>query len=66
VARVATLWRVSDVVAADLADSVYAAIHPDQGRWCSPAHALHQALHACRDQYLTNPQLWAAHVHLGP
>jgi hypothetical protein len=63
---IATLWWVNDVVSTRLSTAVYGAIHPNPHSWRPPAHALHRAVHALRDRYRDNPQVWAAHIHLGP
>ncbi|WP_460492036.1 CHAT domain-containing protein [Dactylosporangium cerinum] len=63
---IATLWWVNDVVSTRLSTAVYGAIHPDPHSWRPPAHALHRAVHTLRTRYRDYPQVWAAHIHLGP
>ncbi|MGI5170980.1 CHAT domain-containing protein [Spirillospora sp. CA-253888] len=61
---VGTLWMVDDASAADIAHDFYthlAAHGPDR-----TAHALHAATNALRQQHPDKPDLWAAHIHVGP
>ncbi|TQS45600.1 CHAT domain-containing protein [Cryptosporangium phraense] len=57
---VATLWEVSDRVAARLAEHFYQEL-PGRGG----AHALHTAVTALRRRYPATPSLWASYVHAG-
>src|SRR2546429_5203398 len=61
---IATLWRLNDYVAPELAEAIYRALNA--GR--EPALAVHDAVRAMRDDPILGsmPQFWAAHVHFGP
>ena len=62
---VGTLWEINDVIAAQIAASIYtdlAAYAFDAGK---TSVAVHQAVSAIRNRYPYNPSLWAAHIHAG-
>jgi hypothetical protein len=63
---VATLWRIDDFVAADLARDFYTAVRPDAAASVQPAYALHATIHSYRKTYPDSPHLWASHIHFGP
>ncbi|MFI9548885.1 CHAT domain-containing protein [Streptomyces sp. NPDC052016] len=65
---VGSLWHVVDAIGAEVARSVYEALHTgggalDVGR---TAQALHSTVRALRDTYPATPSLWACQVHAGP
>ncbi|MFI7642312.1 CHAT domain-containing protein [Nonomuraea sp. NPDC049400] len=64
---IATLWPVSDLLAAEVARSVYERMVT--GGTLVPAasaSALHHVIRELRDQLPGEPDLWATHVHTGP
>ncbi|EIV96077.1 CHAT domain-containing protein, partial [Frankia sp. QA3] len=58
---IATLWLISDSVAVDLADQIYATLAAGG----DPASAVHQATRDLRDYLPRRPALWASHIHAG-
>ncbi|WP_261568387.1 CHAT domain-containing tetratricopeptide repeat protein [Frankia gtarii] len=58
---IATLWPISDGVAVDLADQIYAALAAGG----DPAGAVHQATRELRDYLPRQPALWASQIHAG-
>ncbi|MFI6515688.1 CHAT domain-containing protein [Spirillospora sp. NPDC050679] len=61
---IGTLWMVDDDCSADIAHDFYtrlAAHGPDHA-----AYALHSAVSALRQRHPDKPDLWAAHLHVGP
>ncbi|MFC0598236.1 CHAT domain-containing protein [Streptomyces palmae] len=65
---VGSLWHVDDAIGAEVALSVYEAVHTGGGALdvARTAEALHQAVRALRDTYPLTPSLWACQVHAGP
>ncbi|GAA4468826.1 CHAT domain-containing protein [Phytohabitans houttuyneae] len=66
---IATLWAVSDTIAARMTTQVYRAMRTGDGHTLAPdtaALALHAATRALRRRYPHDPTLWAGYVHLGP
>jgi len=61
---IATLWPISDVVAAKIAETFYSALAAPER--VEPAYALHRAVVALRDLVPERPSLWASHLHAGP
>lgn len=61
---VATLWRIRDDIAFDLARAFYDRILAD-GQRADPATALHQAALRIRDEFPDCPSWWASHIHTG-
>nr|BAO20203.1 hypothetical protein [Sphaerisporangium sp. SANK 60911] len=64
---IATLWPVSDLLAAEVARSVYERMVT--GGTLVPAasaSALHHVIRELRDRLPGEPDLWATHVHTGP
>jgi len=71
----ATLWSISDTVAPELADVIYAHLvhadpaHPhdsDRPRAARAPYALHHAVARLRRAHPGEPLLWAPYIHLGP
>lgn len=65
---IGTLWPINDQIAASIARGFYASLTangstPPQHR--RAPYALHEAVRQIRDQHLSRPILWAAHVHIG-
>lgn len=58
---IGTLWRVGDEHALSLTEGVYR----DLDAHGSPAHALHRAVRALREQVPGRPSAWASHIHVG-
>lgn len=65
---VGSLWHVDDAIGAEVALSVYEALHTGDGTLdvARAAEALHRAVRALRDTYPQTPSLWACQVHAGP
>ncbi|GAB2442823.1 CHAT domain-containing protein [Streptomyces incanus] len=65
---VGSLWHVDDVIGAEVALSVYEALHTGDGTLdvARTAEALHRAVRTLRDTYPQTPSLWACQVHAGP
>ncbi|MFJ8085564.1 CHAT domain-containing protein [Streptomyces sp. NPDC096205] len=65
---VGSLWHVDDVIGAEVARGVYAALDAGDGTLdvARTAEALHQAVRALRDAYPRTPSLWACQAHAGP
>ncbi|MGC0327302.1 CHAT domain-containing protein [Streptomyces sp. SAI-170] len=65
---VGSLWHVDDVIGAEVARGVYAALDAGDATLdvARTAEALHQAVRALRDTYPRTPSLWACQVHAGP
>jgi tetratricopeptide (TPR) repeat protein len=61
---IAALWSISDSLAPEVADTVYATLAttapPDA------AYALHRAVTAIRTRWPVNPLAWAPYLHTGP
>lgn len=66
---IGTLWPVDDAIAVSIAESIYRSLThngttpPDPER---SAQALHEAVREIRGLYPDKPDLWAAHIHVGP
>ena len=64
---IATLWRIADAPAPQVADAVYTRLtargYPDSTH---AAHALHHAVAELRAQHPDDPLIWAPYIHLGP
>lgn len=65
---VGSLWHVVDAIGADVARSVYEALHTGNGALDvdRTAQALHATVRTLRDTYPETPSLWACQVHAGP
>ncbi|MFI8090201.1 CHAT domain-containing protein [Streptomyces sp. NPDC086080] len=65
---VGSLWHVDDVIAAEVALSVYETLDTGDGTLdvARTAEALHRAVRTLRDTYPGTPSLWACQVHAGP
>ncbi|MFJ5775316.1 CHAT domain-containing protein [Streptomyces sp. NPDC093094] len=65
---IGSLWHVDDVIGAEVAHGVYAALDTGDGTLdvTRTAEALHHAVRALRDTYPRTPSLWACQVHAGP
>ncbi|UQA90794.1 CHAT domain-containing protein [Streptomyces halobius] len=65
---IATQWALSDVIAPEVAETVYADLGPaTPGNWADgAARALHKAVAAQRATAPDDPDLWATYVHVGP
>jgi tetratricopeptide (TPR) repeat protein len=59
---VGTLWPIPDTLAPRMAMHFYRQMLAG----VEPAVAVHHAVRAVREKYPRHPQLWAAHIHLGP
>lgn len=63
---VGTLWPVSDRISPRIVEDFYRAYLVAGGRGAgSAAWALNEATRAARAQHPDQPQLWAAHIHVG-
>jgi CHAT domain-containing protein len=66
---IATLWPISDAIAAAVTDRVYNRLCPRESAELAPAlaaTALHSTVHALRRRYPDDPTRWASYVHFGP
>ncbi|OLZ74207.1 hypothetical protein AV521_00470 [Streptomyces sp. IMTB 2501] len=61
---VGTLWRVRDDTAAQITEDFYRELRGAAGH--HPAAALDAAVRAARRRAPDRPDLWAAHLHIGP
>jgi tetratricopeptide (TPR) repeat protein len=63
---VATLWPITDELAPELADAVYAGLQAgDRIEAARTAGALHEAVRALRARLPDRPSLWASYAHFG-
>jgi hypothetical protein len=63
---IGTLWSIADDVAAELAAKIYPRLATGPGD-IDPARAVHSAVRWLRQQCEgRSPNLWAAHIHVGP
>lgn len=65
---IATQWVLSDVIAPEVAEAVYAELGPaTRSGWTDgAARALHKAVATQRITAPDGPDLWATYVHVGP
>lgn len=61
---VGTLWRIRDELAAQITEYFYQALRATTGH--DPAAALDAAVRTTRQEAPDRPDLWAAHLHIGP
>ncbi|MEV7286045.1 CHAT domain-containing protein, partial [Streptomyces sp. NPDC093252] len=65
---VGSLWHLDDLIGAEVAERVYAALTRPDGTLdtARTARALHRAVHVLRETYPLTPSLWACQIHAGP